>query len=189
LLKYGLYNCPLTNNSVNCILLLITKPNHSIPMLIHDVYFASIELHQTVTDFITPTRIHNKLNLQNWYAAIPYVIQSVLSLFNVGLSGCKTQHLKGYQQSIDKTNLWCVITATNIYIQHLMQTLKSCHTRAASSQRFYSVQTSCRSPRCVLYSRQQRCEDAVQSNKTPCGGVYFEHAQNKPPRFGVCTAC
>jgi len=24
----------------------------------------------------------------------------------------------------------------------------------------------------------KRCEDAVQSPRTPCGGVYFEHAQN-----------
>jgi len=25
----------------------------------------------------------------------------------------------------------------------------------------------------------KRCGNAVQSPKTPCGGVYFEHAQNK----------
>jgi len=25
----------------------------------------------------------------------------------------------------------------------------------------------------------KRCENAVQSPRTPCGGVYFEHAQNK----------
>jgi len=25
----------------------------------------------------------------------------------------------------------------------------------------------------------KRCEDAVQSPRTPCGGVYLEHAQNK----------
>ena len=25
----------------------------------------------------------------------------------------------------------------------------------------------------------RRCGDAVQSPRTPCGGVYFEHAQNK----------
>ena len=31
----------------------------------------------------------------------------------------------------------------------------------------------------ALSSRQQRCGNAVQSQKTPNGGVYFEHAQNK----------
>jgi len=39
-----------------------------------------------------------------------------------------------------------------------------------------------------LCKRQQRCGNDVQSPRTPCGGVYFEHAQNKrrglafPPR-------
>jgi len=41
--------------------------------------------------------------------------------------------------------------------------LKCCHTRAASSQRFHSVQKSCRSPRCALCSRQQRCGNAVKT--------------------------
>jgi len=31
--------------------------------------------------------------------------------------------------------------------------------------------------------RKLRCANAVQSHRTPCGGVYFEHAQNK--RLGV----
>jgi len=35
----------------------------------------------------------------------------------------------------------------------------------------------------------EHCEDAVQSLRTPCGGVYFEHDQNKRhARLGVCTA-
>ena len=38
----------------------------------------------------------------------------------------------------------------------------------------------CRSPRCALYSRHQRCVRAVQSYRTPCGDVGFDHAQNKP---------
>ena len=37
----------------------------------------------------------------------------------------------------------------------------------------------CRTPRCALCKRQQRCVNAVQSPRTPYGGVYFEHAQNK----------
>jgi len=32
----------------------------------------------------------------------------------------------------------------------------------------------------------ERCEDAVQSLRTPCGGVYFEHDQNK--RHGLAFA-
>jgi len=32
----------------------------------------------------------------------------------------------------------------------------------------------------------KRREDAVQSPRTPCGGVYFEHAQNK--RRGLAFA-
>jgi len=56
------------------------------------------------------------------------------------------------------------ITATNIYTQHFMQTLKS-----------------------VTPEHQwKRCEDAVQSPKTPYGGVYFLHAQNK--RRGLAFA-
>jgi len=31
----------------------------------------------------------------------------------------------------------------------------------------------------VLWKRQQRCRNAVQSPRKPCGSVYFEHAQNK----------
>jgi len=40
-------------------------------------------------------------------------------------------------------------------------------------------------PRRVLCKRQQRCANAVemlcivQSPRTPCGGIYFGHAQNK----------
>jgi len=49
----------------------------------------------------------------------------------------------------------------------------------ASLQRFHSVLKICRKPRCALCKRQQRCANAVQSPRTPCGGVYFEHAQNK----------
>jgi len=37
----------------------------------------------------------------------------------------------------------------------------------------------CRTPRCALCKRQQRYGNAVPSARTPCGGVYFEHAQNK----------
>jgi len=36
---------------------------------------------------------------------------------------------------------------------------------------------------------RKRCEDALQSPRSPCGGVYFEHAQKQTPRLGVCTAC
>jgi len=32
----------------------------------------------------------------------------------------------------------------------------------------------------------RRCEDAVQSHRTPCGGVYFEHARNQ--RRGLAFA-
>jgi len=32
----------------------------------------------------------------------------------------------------------------------------------------------------------KRCGNAVQSSRTPCGGVYFEHAQNK--RRGLAFA-
>jgi len=64
-------------------------------------------------------------------------------------------------------------------------------------RRPHSVSTAwkkgCRSPRCTLSSRQQRCwslwkrcEDTVQSPRTPCGGVYFKHAQNK--RRGLAFA-
>ena len=47
-----------------------------------------------------------------------------------------------------------------------------------SEWRSYSVLKNCRSPRCALCKSQQRCgnvvENAVQSPRTPCGGVYFE---------------
>jgi len=47
----------------------------------------------------------------------------------------------------------------------------------------YSVPTAfkkqCRTPRCALCKRQQRRANAVQSPRTPCGGVYFELDQNK----------
>jgi len=44
----------------------------------------------------------------------------------------------------------------------------------------------CRSPRCALCSRQQRCVRAVQSPRTPCGGVSFGYASNK--RRGLAFA-
>jgi len=31
----------------------------------------------------------------------------------------------------------------------------------------------------TLITLCKRCGNAVQSSRTPCGGVYFEHAQNK----------
>jgi len=31
----------------------------------------------------------------------------------------------------------------------------------------------------VVQTLWKRCENAVQSPRTPCGGVYFEHDQNK----------
>jgi len=34
-------------------------------------------------------------------------------------------------------------------------------------------------PRCALCKRQQRFGNALQSPRTSCGGIYFEHAQNK----------
>jgi len=40
--------------------------------------------------------------------------------------------------------------------------------------------------KCALCKRQQRCVNAVQSPRTPCGGVYFERAQNK--RRGLAIA-
>jgi len=52
----------------------------------------------------------------------------------------------------------------------------------AFSQRF----KNCRSPSCALCKRQQRHGNAVQSPRTACGGVYFEHAQNK--RRGLAFA-
>jgi len=57
-----------------------------------------------------------------------------------------------------------VITASNIYTQHFMQTLKSV------------------TPKHLW----KRCEDAVQSPRTPYGGVYFLLAQNK--RRGLAFA-
>jgi len=52
----------------------------------------------------------------------------------------------------------------------------SCHTRVASLQRSHSFKkksAACRGARCANAGK------AVQSPRTPCGGVYFEHAQNK----------
>jgi len=58
-----------------------------------------------------------------------------------------------------------VVIATNIYTQHFMQTLKS-----VTPEHLW-----------------KRCEDAVQSHRrTPYGGVYFVHAQNK--RRGLALA-
>ena len=72
----------------------------------------------------------------------------------------------------NETFFYIYLTITTFYLQ----ILNPCHTRVASSQRSHK---NCRTPRCALCKRQQRCENAVQSTRTPCGGVYIEHAQNK----------
>ena len=68
----------------------------------------------------------------------------------------------------------CLICSTNYYanvkpLSHQSGVL------TAFPQRFKKSRT----PRCALCKRQQRCANAVQSPRTPCGGVYFEHDQNK----------
>jgi len=60
----------------------------------------------------------------------------------------------------------------------------------------FEKKTERRGARCANLSNAvqtlwKRCANAVQSPRTPCGGVYFEHAQNKrrglafPQRCGV----
>jgi len=58
----------------------------------------------------------------------------------------------------------------------------TCKTPVTPEWRPHSVPTAlknCRTPRCALCKHQQRRANAVQSPRTPCGGVYFKHAQNK----------
>jgi len=65
------------------------------------------------------------------------------------------------------------------FVLSIVKKLNPCHNRVASLQRSHSVLRNCRTPRCALCKRQQRCGNAVRSHRTSCVGVYFEHAQNK----------
>ena len=61
-----------------------------------------------------------------------------------------------------------------------------CKTPVTSEWRLYSVPTAFKKLQnaevCAVQTSAtlcKRCANAVQSHRTPCGGVCFEHAQNK----------
>jgi len=67
----------------------------------------------------------------------------------------------------------------NLKIVWINKVLKPLSHRSGVLTAFPQRSYKCRSPRCALCSRQQRCVRAVcavQSHRTPCGGVCFEHA-------------
>jgi len=83
---------------------------------------------------------------------------------------------------------FCLPMPVTLFVYMCLTINKKCHcgsckTPVTPEWRPYSVPTAfkknCRTPRCALCKRQQRCGNAVQSPRTPCGGVYFDHAQNK----------
>jgi len=57
----------------------------------------------------------------------------------------------------DKATLWSCFT------NFQKQSLNPCHTRVASLQRSHSVYKNCRTPRCALCKRKQRCRNAVET--------------------------
>jgi len=90
-----------------------------------------------------------------------------------GAHGTRTQgspqHRIQSRQNHWQGNKYCQVVLMSFTLFSMLVFKNSCHTRVASLQRSHSVKKK-------LQNAEVR---AVHSPRTPCGGIYFEHAQNK----------
>jgi len=81
---------------------------------------------------------------------LTYILDQYLLICSVKVHSVLILSVCVKSQIIIKVNCYCLL-------------LNPCHTRVASLQRSHSVLKNCRTPRCALCKRQQRCANAVET--------------------------